>query len=460
MLAPCPILAEVGAWSVKAGMPTSRVLHGACVVEGNIYVFGGQQVGGGAGIASVEAYDPQADSWSARSDMPTARLGMAVSAVGGKCYLIGGATAPGSSGLSLVEEYDPAADTWRQRAGIPTARAASASGAIDGKIYVAGGLDRGDIQSTAVGTLEIYDPANDSWSIGADLPAARAFLAASSLDSQLYVIGGGAAALGTLDSALVHRYDPLTDTWSQLAFLDAPRGGLVANEINGRLLAIGGGFDVGRSPTLEEYDPGVDAWTQGPDMPTARWGATSSVIDGTLFVIGGSTEWGPGHSALSTNEAYAALEAPTFLINAGLNDAWYNPATPGQGFLISVFPAHRQMFVAWFTYDTERPPDHVEALLGEPGHRWLTAQGPYDGDTASLTLYLTQGGVFDAATPAATTDSAGDGTLTIEFADCNAALVTYDITSLGLSAEIPIERIVLNNVARCQAELDQDARPQ
>ena len=27
-----------------------------------------------------------------------------------------------------------------------------------------------------------------------------------------------------------------------------------------------------------------------------------------------------------------------FLINAGLNDAWYNPATDGQGFFITVFP--------------------------------------------------------------------------------------------------------------------------
>jgi len=33
--------------------------------------------------------------------------------------------------------------------------------------------------------------------------------------------------------------------------------------------------------------------------------------------------------------------------------------------------------MAWFTHDTERPDTGVEAILGEPGHRWLTAQGPY-----------------------------------------------------------------------------------
>ena len=106
---------------------------------------------------------------------------------------------------------------------------------------------------------------------------------------------------------------------------------------------------------------------------------------------------------------------------------------------------------AWFTYDTERPPEGVTALLGEPGHRWLTAQGPYDGDTASLTIYMTEGGVFDAAEPIAITDEAGDGTMTLEFADCTQGLVTYEITSLGISGEIPIQRVVPDNVPLCES---------
>jgi len=136
-------------------------------------------------------------------------------------------------------------------------------------------------------------------------------------------------------------------------------------------------------------------------------------------------------------------------INAGLNDAWYNPATNGQGFLITVFPDREEMFLAWFTFDTERPPEDVGALLGEPGHRWLTAQGPYAGDTANLTIFVTEGGVFDAAEPAAATDPAGDGTMNIEFADCENGLVTYEIASLGISGEIPIQRIAPDNVALC-----------
>jgi sugar lactone lactonase YvrE len=141
---------------------------------------------------------------------------------------------------------------------------------------------------------------------------------------------------------------------------------------------------------------------------------------------------------------------PSFTINAGLNDAWYNPATNGQGFLIMVFPDIKQMSLAWFTYDTERPSEDVSALLGEPGHRWLTAQGPYDGDTANLTIFVTEGGVFDSAEPVTTTDLAGDGNMTLEFADCTVGLVTYEINSLGISGEIPIQRITPDNVALCE----------
>ena len=149
--------------------------------------------------------------------------------------------------------------------------------------------------------------------------------------------------------------------------------------------------------------------------------------------------------------AATGLEANGFEINSGLNDAWYNPATDGQGFLISVFPDRSEMFGAWFTFDVERPPEDVMAMLGDPGHRWLTAQGPYSGDTATLKIFVTEGGVFDSAVPPASTDPDGDGTMVIEFADCTAGILNYTITSLDLSGEIPIQRIVLDNVTLCEA---------
>jgi len=59
----------------------------------------------------------------------------------------------------------------------------------------------------------------------------------------------------------------------------------------------------------------------------------------------------------------ATSPATVFPINAGLNDSWFNPATNGQGFFITVFPDIQMMFLAWFTYDTERPPANASAIL-------------------------------------------------------------------------------------------------
>ncbi len=156
---------------------------------------------------------------------------------------------------------------------------------------------------------------------------------------------------------------------------------------------------------------------------------------------------------------YAFTNETDFIINTGLNDAWFNPATNGQGFLIMVFPEIKLMFLAWFTYDTERPPEDATAFLGEPGHRWLTAQGPYDGDTANLTIFMTEGGVFDSAEPAVSTDAAGVGTMTLEFADCTEGLVNYEFASPDISGQIPIQRIVLDNVPFCESLGTPDTGP-
>jgi beta-glucanase (GH16 family) len=175
------------------------------------------------------------------------------------------------------------------------------------------------------------------------------------------------------------------------------------------------------------------------------------------FSVGGDLPGSPDGDTVFPAElvvdyvrVYQEGDPPAVNINAGFNDAWYNPATNGQGFLMTVYPDIKQMFVAWFTYDVERPPESATAILGEPGHRWITAQGPYSGDTATLTMFVTEGGTFDSAEPPTSTDAAGIGTMTIEFADCTQGLVTYQMTDPVRTNQIPIQRIVGDNQALCE----------
>ncbi len=145
-------------------------------------------------------------------------------------------------------------------------------------------------------------------------------------------------------------------------------------------------------------------------------------------------------------------DCPVFTLNAGLNDAWYNPVTDGQGFFITVFPELGLVSMAWFTYDTELPPQDAQANLGDAGHRWLTALGPIDGNSSAMNIEMTSGGIFDTPTEIERTKPQGsDGTIVLTFKDCASGTVEYDIPSINRRGTIPIQRVADDNIVVCEA---------
>jgi hypothetical protein len=147
----------------------------------------------------------------------------------------------------------------------------------------------------------------------------------------------------------------------------------------------------------------------------------------------------------------AAVFDPVFEINPGLNDAWYDPATAGQGFFITVYPETSTVFIGWFTYDTECPGQEAIAHLGDTCQRWLTAQGTYEGGWADLVVYNSSGGLFDSAQPTPEVESIGS--IVLQFGGCKSGSVSYDLPEVGLSGIIPIQRLAPDNVAACEARV-------
>jgi hypothetical protein len=135
--------------------------------------------------------------------------------------------------------------------------------------------------------------------------------------------------------------------------------------------------------------------------------------------------------------------------NAGLNGAWYNPATDGQGILVDVFTELKTVFIAWFTFDLERPAGGPGPMIGDDGHRWFTALGNFQAgdDAVSLTLYNSAGGVFDSGNPPVAT--AAYGTAELEFSDCLNGTLTYDIPGGPAAGVIPLTRIANDHLALC-----------
>ena len=168
-----------GIWTTRADMPTGRWELSTCVVDGKIYAIGGAGPVYQA-LRAVEVYNPATDTWTTKSEMPTARQGLSTSVVNGKIYAIGGGAASSASYTSVetfstVEEYDPATDTWTTKSEMPTARVCHHANVVDGRIYVIGGSDASTPDDRShVRTVEVYDPATDTWTRKGDMPASRA----------------------------------------------------------------------------------------------------------------------------------------------------------------------------------------------------------------------------------------------------------------------------------------------
>ena len=202
-------LTQGGAWKKKAPMPTARSDLAAAAVGGKIYALGGRDAQLQERLATVEEYDPATDTWKQLPDMPTAREEFTVSVVGGKIYVIGGFTTVKRGGraivktLSTVEVYDPAANTWGQIADMPAARVRTSSAVLNGKIYVIGGV-------TNVGggqeLVHVYDPATDKWEKGPDLLEKRWAGSSTAVNGKVYVLGGFRKELHWVE--FLEEYDP------------------------------------------------------------------------------------------------------------------------------------------------------------------------------------------------------------------------------------------------------------
>ena len=135
----------------------------------------------------------------------------------------------------------------------------------------------------------------------------------------------------------------------------------------------------------------------------AMVGVSAIVVAGDYF-IGAIITFTDGNTADNSNvDATAVTFLGLFFINAGLNDAWVHDGAPLQGFMFTVFPATGFLFFAWFTFDSVPPgPGVPPAVFGANDQSWVSGLGQILGDSVTISVELTSGGVFNASEPEAT----------------------------------------------------------
>ncbi|KAL7060504.1 hypothetical protein AAHC03_09912 [Spirometra sp. Aus1] len=166
----------------------------------------------------------------------------------------------------------------------------------DEYLVVIGGF--GSYQSPS-DSVEMFNPRTREWSELPNLPISYRYVAACSLGTCVYVIGGfdGGERLNTvglLDVAQRER------GWRWLTPMHYKRGLSAACTHQG-LIYVCGGFDgQTRLRALEVYHPKIAEWRILEEMSTAREGAGLVVADDCLYCLGGYD----GFQLLNSMEAY------------------------------------------------------------------------------------------------------------------------------------------------------------
>jgi hypothetical protein len=239
-----------GAWRAGPELPVPMSHANVIVLEGRLYVLGflgRRYVPDGRGYV----FDPAAGAWTPGPGLPPGRVrgGSGLDARGGRIYVIGGSAV---RAVALCDVLDPATGTWTPLPDLPEPRDHLAARFVGGELLVAGGT--AGVPEATLATTWALDEAGAAWRPRGPLSVARGVAGAAVLNDRLYVFGGeglgaGASAAGAFDAVEV--YDPAQDAFTLLAPLPAPRRAFGAVEIADRVYLAGGAASLGIFPVSD-----------------------------------------------------------------------------------------------------------------------------------------------------------------------------------------------------------------
>jgi len=228
-----------------------------------------------------------AERWEALASLPQPVTTMAFVEYSNELFSIGGQGQAGVVGD--VYRFDLATGAWSPAATKPTAVSEVEAALIGEKIYVPGGFDA---DGAATMVLEIYDPRQDIWTMGAPLPVPLANYALADYEGLLFVFGGtdGEKAKDT-----VWIYDAEEDSWQPGTPMKTAREGGAAVALTDRILVLGGQNKAGLLKSTQSYFPsrdasGEDPWEDYVDMPQGRAEFGTASIYDLVYLLGGEMD--------------------------------------------------------------------------------------------------------------------------------------------------------------------------
>ena len=293
-------------WSTVGRLAVPRSGHTATLLpDGTVLVTGGYDRAGRI-LASTESFDPDTGTWSAAGTLMAARTAHTATLLADGRVMLAGGSAFGGHGEAMraVELYDPANGTWTATKRMLDARWGHTATLLpDGRVLVAGGF----VSFGALASAELYDPTKESWVATGTMTSARAKFTATLL------IDGTVLAAGLGDRRSAEIFNPGKGAWAATGRMTYSRGNYPTATLlpDGRVLMTGGAARDAQGDWLEAfaelYDPASGSWIGVGNPLTARFSHTATLLpDGTMLIVGGHGLEG----ALATAEIWnPALEA-------------------------------------------------------------------------------------------------------------------------------------------------------
>ena len=230
------------------------------------------------GTATITATPVGACPWSAVAPYPVIMADSAVAGQGGLLYSFGGRAS--DVAIFNAYSYNPATNTWTALANVPAPLRYSSAVSDGTFIYLVNGF------STSVSYLARYSPASNSYTTLANPPLATTFHSTVYLNGVIYRIGGTELSGAT---ATVDRYDIATNTWSAAAPMPQAVTSPMASSFGGFVYVAGGINGPTESLKTYRYDPVSNTWNDAAviDLPATRYWAASSVLNGKWILAGG-----------------------------------------------------------------------------------------------------------------------------------------------------------------------------
>ena len=289
------LVASVVAWAGFEELASLNVARGgqaAVVVDGVLYVIGGEYDGDGQ--APVERYDADANTWTIIGDSCANAYGANTGVLDGVVYVMGGVD---------VEEdsiYEGGGYMWDTRASATPVWVATPGGGpsmghgdspgptmVGTKIYLISGEDN-DIDNAwpdYVLATDIYDVVTGEWTLGASIdPYQREDQGVAAIGSKIIMMGGEYQDAPAL---MMNIYDTQLDTWTHITdyFFGWEKIRLIAN---GEYLYVATGD--GAEPN-QVYRITLSALDEEPEqigrIPLRLAEAAVAILDGEIVIVGG-----------------------------------------------------------------------------------------------------------------------------------------------------------------------------